>query len=81
MKDTLCWTCVNACGGCSWSNHWEHSPVPGWKATRTRIRNTNTDDDGSYLVEECPEYVPQTPRKKPETGKSRWAEIALNVKK
>ena len=54
MKETLCWECENATGGCSWSNHWEHSPVPGWTAVETKIRNNNTGNGSSYIVIDCP---------------------------
>ena len=60
---TLCWKCANACGDCSWSDHWEHSPVEGWKAVPTEMRN-----DGrvavSYIVTECPEFRPEDRKKR-----------------
>lgn len=59
MGDTICWTCKNACGGCSWSQFKVQKPVKGWKAKRTRI-NTGTPERPrmikSYLVISCPEY-------------------------
>ena len=32
-KEQICWTCKNACGGCSWSRNL--TPVEGWKAEKT----------------------------------------------
>ena len=56
-KTTLCWDCAKACGECSWSNHWDHSPVPGLKAEQTYLK-VNGGDDISYRVIECPEFEP-----------------------
>ena len=53
IHDTLCWSCANACGGCSWSA--ELTPVPGWVAEETYIWAGSVD---SYHVTECPEYKP-----------------------
>lgn len=54
--DQLCWTCQNACGGCSWSKNL--TPVEGWKATPTKIKVapelTYCD---SYLITDCPKYI------------------------
>jgi len=55
---TLCWKCKNACGDCSWSDHWEHSPVPGWNAAPTVMKNDGRVDV-SYIVIECPEFYPE----------------------
>ena len=54
---TLCWSCANACGGCSWSDHWEHKPVPGWKAKKVLVK-TSLGYEPTYTVEECPEFEP-----------------------
>lgn len=59
---TLCWKCANACGECSWSDHWEHSPVPGWKAEQTVMKN-DSRVAVSYIVTECPEFVPERKKK------------------
>lgn len=60
-KDTLCWTCQNACGGCSWSRSFK--PVKGWEAKKTVIKHQRSEGckapfiyDDSYLVINCPEY-------------------------
>ena len=58
-KATLCWSCANACGGCSWSDG-SFTPVKGWKAQKTMVRG----DRGlyrakiikSYRVDKCPLY-------------------------
>ena len=68
---TKCWTCQNACGGCSWSDHWKHEPVDGWDATPVNLRINGKTENGvytavytpSYIVHECPEYIPDRPRK------------------
>lgn len=52
MKDTLCWECENACGGCNWSRK-KASPVQGWNA----IRNDLVGGIESYVVISCPEFV------------------------
>ena len=55
-KETLCWTCKNACGKCSWSKGFE--PVDGWDAIPTKIKvsiETNEYTD-SYFVKNCPLY-------------------------
>ena len=59
---TKCWDCAKACGGCSWSDHWEHSPVPGWVAERTELRINNGLFSESFVVIECPEFEPDAPR-------------------
>jgi len=75
---TLCWKCANACGDCSWSNHWEHLPVPGWKAVPTEMRN-DFRVAVSYIVTECPEFVPEKP-KKAAVNRTVWMEAALRRK-
>lgn len=53
-KETLCWTCDNACGNCPWSSDGE--PIPNWKATPTYIRNEHAQSYASFKVESCPLY-------------------------
>lgn len=76
-KETLCWTCENACGGCPWSRKFE--PVEGWEAERSAISfrrdYTHLRKDGkrtvrkhkivtdSYLVLCCPLYEKEDKRK------------------
>lgn len=57
FKQTLCWDCAKACGGCSWSDHWKHSPVPGWKTEETTLRLNNDQYTKTHIVLECPEFV------------------------
>lgn len=73
VKTSICWTCENACGGCSWSDHWIHEPVPGWDATKTALKTYNRETGAmeystSYIVHACPEYAPdrRTRKAKPE---------------
>ncbi len=69
QSETLCWTCKNACGGCSWSgrdsetHELRFEPVKGWKAKKTKIlmhsQNTTRKKKHyvtSYIVKSCPEY-------------------------
>ena len=49
----LCFSCKNACGGCSWSRCGE--PVDGWVATPTIILQ-NAEEKNSYSIAECPQY-------------------------
>ena len=49
-----CWTCKNACGGCSWSR--EFIPVDGWTAEETHIKS-NVGYEESYKIIKCPEYI------------------------
>ena len=56
-RQTLCWQCAKACGGCSWSRL-AHKPVDGWTAERRDIYIQNKPDPlESYIVESCPEFV------------------------
>lgn len=60
----LCWQCEKACGRCSWSN--DLTPVPGWKATPTKILSYTEQANrkrkkvylDSYDISECPEFEP-----------------------
>lgn len=56
MKQTICWNCKKATGGCSWSDHFEHRPVDGWNAVQTRLRMNNDEYQPSYIVISCPEF-------------------------
>ena len=51
-----CWSCQNACGGCSWSS--EFKPVEGWKAKRTKVKCEDGRYSDSYKILFCPEYIP-----------------------
>lgn len=60
-KETLCWSCKNAVGRCSWSEVDEskktrpikYEPVNGWVAIKTKKMHYN-----SYVVLSCPEFIP-----------------------
>ena len=56
-RETLCWTCKNAVGGCSWSKNFE--PVKGWEAIPTKVRGNLEIDEwlDSYMVISCPKYL------------------------
>lgn len=58
--ETICWTCRRAVGRCSWSAG-NFVPVDGWRAVQTRRVDTDRKRIiiiSSYLVIECPEYLP-----------------------
>ena len=55
-KFTLCWDCENATGGCCWSDHWLHQPVPGWTAEPRQLRLDNHTKVLNWQVLECPEF-------------------------
>lgn len=48
---TLCWTCKNAVGGCSWSNNLQ--PVKNWEAIPTYVGD-KVNGYYSYKVLKCP---------------------------
>lgn len=73
-RATLCWDCAKACGGCSWSDWQEHTPVPGWVAEPTMLRMNNDTYTRSYIVDSCPEFVRDPPAAK--ERRDRWAEEA-----
>ena len=51
---SLCWSCKNCFGGCSWAESFE--PVEGWRAERTIIKYFNTKIP-SFLVRDCPRFA------------------------
>ena len=53
-KQQPCWTCKNACGGCSWSR--EFKPVEGWEAVPRSIKSNGIHAE-TYKIINCPEYV------------------------
>lgn len=50
-KNTICWECRKATGGCSWSEYKVNRPVAGWAVMPTNINGIE-----SYIVLECPEF-------------------------
>ena len=60
-KKTLCWDCANATNsGCSRSR--ALIPVEGWTAEKDTLK-TNYADKDSYLVIDCPEFIPDGERR------------------
>lgn len=58
--DTLCWLCEKSCTkACSWAKSFD--PVEGWDAEETVIAGY-TNLIQSFLVKDCPEFVPDDPR-------------------
>lgn len=61
--ESLCWTCQNCYGGCSWTE-WDPQkgtpafiPVDGWHAEeQTRVYGGVPDI--TYHVIQCPQYIP-----------------------
>lgn len=69
-KEQLCWTCQNACGGCSWSA--SLTPVEGWTATPSTIKSAKSKEVPTYHIDECPLYKPdRTQRPKPKRKKGK----------
>ena len=58
MGATKCWSCANACGGCSWSA--TGTPVNGWTATPTKVGVPGPMQIDSYFITDCPEFMPET---------------------
>ena len=54
----MCWTCENACGGCSWSK--ELKPINGWVARKVRVKNQEGDEYSTYRIIFCPRYKQET---------------------
>lgn len=57
---SLCESCGNACGKCSWSDG-TFTPIDGWDAIPTRVHMLPVVVD-SYLVKSCPQFVPDGPK-------------------
>lgn len=53
MKESICWKCAKACGDCSWSDG-TFTPVEGWTAEHTKVRNAKFCYIESYNVIACP---------------------------
>ena len=53
FKETLCWHCENAVGGCPWSDSF--TPVKGW--TAEKIEATKSRPFTSCNIIECPMFV------------------------
>jgi hypothetical protein len=55
MANTLCWSCKNSIGYCSWSK--DFTPVDGWEAEKTKLKLHSGGYDTSYAVKKCPLYI------------------------
>ena len=62
-KTTLCWKCSRACGRCSWSKNF--TPVEGWVAVKTKVRESHEGAIDSYVVLKCPLFDDDTGRCRP----------------
>ncbi len=70
----ICFYCQNACGGCSWSEinpdtkKPRFEPVPGWTAKLVFLnigsRNKESILVETYHITNCPQFIPDEPRKK-----------------
>lgn len=57
MRDSLCWHCQKSGRSeCSWDR--EFKPVPGWKATPSKMRLVTGVYTDTYQVYSCPEFFP-----------------------
>lgn len=74
-RNTLCWSCANACGGCSWSDG-SFTPVEGWTADETHLlcdRGQWRDKIvSSYLVKKCPKYINDKDKYKYQHEEDLW---------
>lgn len=58
---SLCWSCANATGGCSWTardpepDKIMFKPVEGWEARESTFKGYRYEC-GSYHVMKCPQY-------------------------
>lgn len=52
--EQLCWSCKNACGGCSWSS--KYQPIEGWEATHVYRIDAGRQMD-TYSITACPEFA------------------------
>lgn len=79
--ESLCLSCANALGGCTWSAlHPEKDkvwfrPVSGWNATKTDIPG-NPRERTSFHVQSCPQYIPD-----PERDLSRYKEVDEKIER
>ena len=53
-REQLCCSCTKFCGGCSWSRNF--TPVEGWDAVPTVIKQSRCPDVHSFSIVRCPEY-------------------------
>lgn len=73
-RETLCFQCARATGGCSWSD--ELRPVRGWFARRGTVNGKPY----SYSVFRCPEYrAEQRGNRNPDTLDTDGCEALLRA--
>lgn len=53
---TICWLCENFCGDCSLTK--SYTPVKGWTALKTRLKDSDNRIVESYCVKKCPKFKP-----------------------
>lgn len=56
FRNTLCWSCRNAVGYCSWSQSFK--PVDGWQAIPTKVKTAGD----TFVVISCPCYIKDSER-------------------
>jgi hypothetical protein len=71
--EQLCWSCANACGGCSWAR--DFIPVKGWEAEKTIVPSDKTE---TYEILLCPQYKFD---KREVTQKELAIKTGINIKK
>ena len=78
--ESLCLSCQNAVGGCSWSA-WSYdkyaplfAPVKGWDAEKGLREYGVRRDVAAYHVRACPQYIPDQER-----DLSRYAKIDKEI--
>lgn len=78
--ESICWTCANACGGCSWAD--DFIPVDGWTAKKDIIltgKRDGSSDAETYSVIKCPEYVREMRHKFTELDNDGVLDLARRV--
>lgn len=53
-REQLCWRCVKATGGCSWSARLE--PVEGWKAKKVKRMGYYCEANEGWEITACPQF-------------------------
>ena len=67
MEKTLCETCdIEVFKKCKWAHGLK--PVAGWKVRKIKLRQDRGRWGSTYIVEECPNYKKEKPRKREPNG-------------
>lgn len=53
--EQLCWLCKKATGQCSWSK--DLTPVEGWIAKKTFVKDSSNGGFQSYKIISCPQFT------------------------